>query len=607
MARLIDRRTLIQIVIGAGAAQLLAACSSVPATPAAGPTQAPAPTSAAAPAPTSAAAPASTSAVAAAAPTSAVAPWQLAAPGTVASPVALPAPNGAAGDQTLRYAHFVKLLFFDPAQESGYGRFIISLVWLPPFLMDEKMNLTPGTCTAYEVSSDGLTYTLHVDPNAKWSDGSKFTAKDIKNWIEYCSSPSNPGVYRTEARYVAGHAAVNKGDTRDISGLVAVDDLTLKITLTQKDPLFHYSVLANYRFGGPKADIAYADPNTWWSTDPLVTGPFKIEKFDPDSITYSFVPNPGYWRTPKPSLQRINVLTVTDPQTLQVMWQNNQVDAMFVSGSDAIDVEQKWPESIIPMPNYGGNFFWSFNFTKEPTNDPLVRKALVHAVDVKTIAQTQYLGLRKPAKGPISPYAPGSRYDTIDQQNEFFKYDPDLAKRELSQSSYKSADNLPPIAITPNAASGDKVRATEMLVEMWRKNLGVTKIESRPLATDYGAPTDYAKMINFLRISLGGLPDAATLVYSQAHSTGPIAAQFAGGYKNPTVDAAIEKAMALNRSDPEYLKTAYQAEDLYLADYMYVPLYVDQYSYYAKPWVKNLKANWNNLMYTLDQTYLATH
>jgi peptide/nickel transport system substrate-binding protein len=590
--RAVSRRSLIKMFIAAGsgvsAAQLLAACSSVPAAP----MQAPAVTTGPTKAP---------------APTSAVAPFQLAAPGVVVPPITMPAPSGAASDQTLSYAHQSKLLYLDPAQESGYGRFIISLVWLPPFLLDDKMNLTPGTCNAYEVSSDGLIYTLHVDPNAKWSDGSKFTARDIKSWIEYCSSPTNPSVYRTDARYVAGHGPVNKGDTRDMTGLVASDDLTLKITLTQKDPLFHYSVLANYRFGGPKADVAYADPNTWWSTNPVATGPFKIEKFDPDSLTYSFVPNPGYWRTPKPTLQRINLLTVTDPQTIVVMWQNNQIDAMFVSGSDAIDVEQKWPDSIIPMPNYGGNFFWSFNFTKEPTNDPLVRKALKHAVDVNTIAQTQYFGMRKPAKGPISPYAPGSRYDTLDQQNEFFKYDPDLAKQELSQSSYKSADNLPTLAITPNAPSGDKVRATEMVVEMWRKNLGITNIEGRPMATDYGAPIEYVKTINFLRISLGGLPDAATLVYSMAHSAGAIAAQFAGGYKNPAVDAAIEKAMGLNRSDPDYLKSAYQAEDLYLADYMYVPLYVDRYSYYAKPWVKNFKANWNNLMYTLDQTYLAAH
>src|SRR5262249_51238215 len=119
--------------------------------------------------------------------------------------------------------------------------------------------------------------------------------------------------------------------------------------------------------------------------------------------------------------------------------------------------------------------------------------------------------------------------------------------------------------------------------------------------------TDYAKLINFLRISIGGLPDAATLLYNMAHSVGAIPAQFAGGYKNPAVDAVIEQAMSLDRNSSDYLKTAYQAEDLFLADYMYVPLAVDQYSYYVKPWVKNFKANWNNLMYTLDQTYLATH
>ena len=139
--RAVSRRSLIKMFIAAGsgvsAAQLLAACSSVPAAP----TQAP---------------PVTTGPTQAPAPTPAVAPFQLAAPGVVVPPMTMPAPSGAASDQTLSYAHQSKLLYLDPAQESGYGRFIISLVWLPPFLLDDKMNLTPGTCNAYEVSSDGL-------------------------------------------------------------------------------------------------------------------------------------------------------------------------------------------------------------------------------------------------------------------------------------------------------------------------------------------------------------------------------------------------------------------------------------------------------------------
>jgi peptide/nickel transport system substrate-binding protein len=599
--REVSRRCLLKLATiagtGVGVAHLLAACSSSSATPTAAPTSPPSAPATVAPTQAAASAPL--------APTATPLPVATAQPAVTAAPVATSAATNLAKEQTLRFAQAVKLLTFDPAQESGYGRFIISLVFMPPFLLDDKMQLTPGTCTSYDRSPDGMTYTLHVDPKVKWSDGSKFTANDIKAWIEYCSSPRNPGPYKSEARNVAGYDAVNAGSAKDMSGLTVPDDQTLKIQLAKKDPLFHYTVLANYRFGGPKADFATQDPKSWWTKNPAVTGPFKIEKFDADAVVYNFAPNENYWRELKPTLQHVQVVTVADAQTIQVMWQNNQIDAMFLFGLDAINVEQKYPESIVPMPNYGGNFFWTFNFTKEPTNDINVRKALKHAIDVNTIAQTQYLGKRKVAKGPISPYAPGNRWDTIDKSNDFFKYDPQLAKQELAASKYGSVDNLPSIALTPNAATGDKVLATEMVLEMWRKNLGITKVESRPLATDYG--NDFTKTINFLRISSGGLPDAATQLLNMCHSTTALATTYSGGYKNPQIDALIDKAYVMDRDDPNYIPTSQQAEDLYLADYMYVPLYVDQYSYYVKPWVKNLKANWNNLMYTLDQVYLENH
>ena len=95
----------------------------------------------------------------------------------------------AAEMQTLRYGMIQAMKTFDPAREGGFGRFIMQHVWLPPFVADPDANLQPGTCTSYDVSEDGKTYTLHVNPEVKWSDGSQFTAGDIKAWFEYIVNP----------------------------------------------------------------------------------------------------------------------------------------------------------------------------------------------------------------------------------------------------------------------------------------------------------------------------------------------------------------------------------------------------------------------------------
>ena len=77
-----------------------------------------------------------------------------------------------------------------------------------------------------------------------------------------------------------------------------------------------------------------------------------------------------------------------------------------------------------------------------------------------------------------------------------------------------------------------------------------------------------------------------------------------GGYNNPEIDALIDTAYYMDRADPAYVDAVQEIEDLYLNDYTYVPLMVDPYSYYVQPWVKNLRANRHNVMYTFTDMFL---
>ena len=69
----------------------------------------------------------------------------------------------------------------EPAKEGGNLRLMTQNVWRPCFYLDEKGQMLPGVCNKWEVTDDGLKYTLRVDPQAKWSDGSKITAAAMHN------------------------------------------------------------------------------------------------------------------------------------------------------------------------------------------------------------------------------------------------------------------------------------------------------------------------------------------------------------------------------------------------------------------------------------------
>ena len=77
-----------------------------------------------------------------------------------------------------------------------------------------------------------------------------------------------------------------------------------------------------------------------------------------------------------------------------------------------------------------------------------------------------------------------------------------------------------------------------------------------------------------------------------------------GGYSNPEFDALVDTAYYMDRSDPAYVDTVQELEDMYLNDFTYIPLMIDPYSYYVQPWVKNLRANRHNVIYTLTDIFL---
>ena len=77
-------------------------------------------------------------------------------------------PDDAAEDQTIHYVTrgFSRL---DPASEGGFGRFVISHMWMPFFIRDDAGTISPWLATGYEVNEDQSVYTclLYTSPSPR--------------------------------------------------------------------------------------------------------------------------------------------------------------------------------------------------------------------------------------------------------------------------------------------------------------------------------------------------------------------------------------------------------------------------------------------------------
>ncbi|MAY87428.1 MAG: peptide ABC transporter [Pseudooceanicola sp.] len=161
---------------------------------------------------------------------------------------------------------------------------------LTPWLVDEIPTVENGG-----VSEDLTTITWKITPGIMWSDGTPFTANDVKFTADYCMDEAG------------GCAQVTKFE--GVSSVEVVDDLTVKVTFAAPTP-FPYGPFV----GGESPIIqaaqfadcmgAKAPECTEQNFNPIGTGPFVVDEFKPnDVITLSA--NPNFRHPDKPAFAKV--------------------------------------------------------------------------------------------------------------------------------------------------------------------------------------------------------------------------------------------------------------------------------------------------------------
>jgi len=155
-----------------------------------------------------------------------------------------------------------------------------------PFLAVEIPTVENGG-----VSADLTSITWKIAPGIKWSDGTAFTAADVKFTADYCMHPEG------------GCAQLTKFD--GVSSVEAVDDMTVKVTFENPMP-FPYGPFV----GGESPIIqkaqfencmgAKAPECTAENFGPIGTGPFVVTDFRPNDVI-QMVANDNYRDPAKPA------------------------------------------------------------------------------------------------------------------------------------------------------------------------------------------------------------------------------------------------------------------------------------------------------------------
>ena len=472
-----------------------------------------------------------------------------------------------------------------PYREGGWGRMFMQWTSMQPMKFNKMNGLEPHLALSYELSSDGLTYTLSLDPDAIFQDGTPVTAADVKKAWEFGSMPEQQvswGGLVNNLKDVQGIEVVKTGEGTTASGLVAVDDHTLQIVLNKPDPVYPKK-LAQWLMGVWKAAQAEQDPD--WVEHPIGVGPFTVTA-DLDAKYIELQRTDNWWKD-APTIIKVELPAVPDKQTQMVMFENAEVDVIFSSPgfqAEPHDPAHKFHNLLYRIP-YGGIYYYALDHSKPPLDDAYVRAAIAHGHDQNLIVKSVFGFGGIPAYGLVTPETACYMDESM---NPGYEYDPELAREFIGKSKYASG-TIPPMLISLPAGYDDNwVRYTEAMQAQLKENLGLDlKIQVYERGQ---TPPDS----NFSRRSMGiTTADPAYPIWLQGHSASPTN-QSRSKFVDPELDKLIEIGESLGLNDPARCEAWQAAEKRFLEGYHLIPTIQVNYPYLAAPWVNNFDMSVNN-------------
>jgi oligopeptide transport system substrate-binding protein len=436
---------------------------------------------------------------------------------------------------------------YDPHTTYGSGdkRVFSGLVSFDP-----QLNLTPDLAENWDVSADGMTYTFHLRQNAKFHNGRAVTAQDFVYSLERSASPALAS--DTALTYLGDIVGIHeyaKGQTDHISGVKAIDEHTLQITIDAPKPYFLLKLTYPTAFVLDKANV---ESGAEWYRQPNGTGPYKLVEWTSfQRIVYEA--NKDFYLG-APSIPYIVVNLYTGDS--QRLYETGDVD---IAGVGSIERFLDPNEPLHNELRTGVSLCTSyvvFDTTQPPFDDINVRKAFSMAFNRQQYIDVVYTDRALPAIGIYPPGLPGFNISL-----KGLPYDPAQARELLKQSKYGL--NLPPIVFTNAGIGSDIGGDVAALAQMWKQSLGVT-ITIENIEPNFYYDQIYAG--NHGQLFDGGwcadYPDPENFADVLFHSGSK---QNNGGYSNPQLDTLLEAAR-IERDVTKRIEMYQQAEQMLVDD-----------------------------------------
>lgn len=287
--------------------------------------------------------------------------------------------------------------------------------------------IVPGLAESWEISSDALTYTFHLQKNIKFSDGKIFNAEAVK--LNFDNMPTILG----DSNGVFGLTSTL------LDEVTAVDEYTVAVKLTTP----YYGALQDFTLPLP---MGIMSPNAFnedgtlseaVKTQTMGTGPYMYAGQKENDV-YTFVRNPNYDRA-ESDVDVFHIKIISDNDAKLLALRNGEIDMLLAANNMSYDAYQELSEdpafdtlisdAVIQTRILG------INPTAQPFDDICVRQAVNYAINIESICQNIFNGVESPAESVMDPSLPYCDVDT-----DTYDYSLEQATKLLDTAGWTDSD-----------------------------------------------------------------------------------------------------------------------------------------------------------------------
>ncbi|MEP7022670.1 MAG: ABC transporter substrate-binding protein, partial [Actinomycetota bacterium] len=216
-----------------------------------------------------------------------------------------------------------------------------------------------------------------------------------------------------------------------------LDPYTVQIRFSKPNASFlHQQAAGNFGIASPAALKKYGP--TGFGNHPVGTGPFKFVSYA-TGASLNLARNPDYkWGPPAlgsgpAKLDKLVFRIVTDDSGRYNALQSGQLQiAMNLPPNDISAAKKGGQFQQLTVPAIGTPNGLPINVAKPPTDDPLVRQAIMFAVDQEKLVKEVLFGVETAAHSVLTPITPGYSKASA----ALYSYDPAKANSLLSQAGW---------------------------------------------------------------------------------------------------------------------------------------------------------------------------